>query len=244
MRNCWIIIAGVCLIVADAARAEPGLADKVEGARINEGVSEVELRHGRITGGERDGADASVLELSHGFSDNFYGEFAFEFASQPNGSRRLEGIGIEGVVELGHNDALNLDFALYGEYVAVRSGADEIEAKLLIQHSKGPFDARLNLIAEREFEHGEPVELAYAVSTDWQVVDGLRVGAAAFGELGTTRRFLSRGEHFAGPVIKTEIEGLGSGDLEIEAGYHFALGSSREGADGQMRLVLEYEFRF
>lgn len=241
----WIVAATAgCLVVASAARAEPGLADRVEGARIAKGVSEIEFRHGRMTGDARDGVDASVLELSHGFTDRLYGEIAFDFVREPGEGRRLEAVGIEAVVELGHSDALNLDVALYGEYVLVRGGADEIEAKLIVQHSAGPFDTRLNLIAERELERGEPVELAYAVSADWEVLDGLRLGAATFGDLGTTRRFLPRAEHFAGPVIKTEIEGLGSGDLEIEAGYHFALGSARRGADGQMRFVIEYEFRF
>lgn len=220
------------------------MGGKVEGARISEGVTEIEIRHGRMIGDERDGEDASVAELSHAFSRNFYGELAFEFSSEPGERRRLEAIGVEGVVALGHNDALDLDFALYGEYVFARGEADEIEAKLILQHSAGPFDARLNLIAERELEDGEPVELGYAVSADWEVADDLRLGGAAFGELGTTRRFLPSAGHFMGPVIKTEIEGLGKGEMEVEAGYHFALGSARDHADGQIRLVIEYEFRF
>ena len=141
--------------------------------------------------------------------------------------------------------SLGLDVALYGEYEAVRHGADEIEAKLLLQHTKGPFDTRLNLKFGKELEKGQPIELGYAVSADWAAFGEFRLGAEAFGNLGTTKDFLPRDEHFAGPMVRTEIEHLpGKGELEIEAGYLFALGKSRDETNGQLRLVLEYEFHF
>ena len=97
----------------------------------------------------------------------------------------------------------------------------------------------------RASRKGAPVELGYAASADWAAFGEFRLGAEAFGNLGTTRDFLPRDEHFAGPMIRTEIEHLpGNGELEIETGYLFALGKSRDETDGQFRLVLEYEFHF
>ena len=86
---------------------------------------------------------------------------------------------------------------------------------------------------------------AEAASADWVAFGDIRVGAEAFGELGTSRNFLARADHFAGPLLKTEIEHLpGQGELEIEAAYVFAIGAARDRASGQARLLLEYEFRF
>ena len=223
----------------------PGVGEKVYGATVEKGVSEVEFRYGRLTGGEADGEDGAVIELSHGFSDRFYGGALFEFEREPGQERRLEAVGAEGIFALGHVKAIDTDVALYGEYEAVRGGADKVETKLLLQHRRGPFDGRLNLIAEKSLKSGEPVEFGYAASADWKLVDDFRGGIEAFGELGSTHKLLPRAEHFMGPMVKTEIEHLpGRGELEIEAGYLFALGASRDETHGQARLLLEYEFHF
>ena len=233
------------VLVPGVAHAEAGLGDKVYGATVEGGVSEVEARYGRLVGDEADGEDAAVFEFSHGFSDRFYGAVLFEFEREPGEKRELEAIGFEGIAALGHVDAIDMDVAVYGEYEAVRGGADAVETKLLLQHKRGTFDGRLNLIAEKELESGEPLEFGYAASADWAAIGEFRLGAEAFGGLGTSRDFLSRSGHFAGPTVKTEIEGLpGHGELEIEAAYLFALGEARHEADGQARLLLEYEFRF
>jgi hypothetical protein len=237
--------AALCAALATPAAAAPGLGGKVYGARIEKGVTEVEMRYGRLSGDAADGEDAAVLELSHGFTDNFLAGVLVETEREPHESRKVEAYSIETIGHIGRVDSLGLDIALYGEYEAVRHGADEIEAKLLLQHTKGPFDARLNLKFGKELEKGEPVELGYAVSADWAAFGEFRFGAEAFGNLGTTKDFLPRDEHFAGPMVRTELEHLpGNGELEIEAGYLFALGKSRDETNGQLRLVLEYEFHF
>ena len=239
-------VAAVALALGSApAFAAPGVGEKVYGATVERGVSEVEARYGRLVGDEADGEDGTVFELSHGFSDRFYGGLLFEFEREAGERRRLEAVGVEGIVALGHIGAIDSDVAVYGEYEGVRDAPDKLETKLLLQHRRGPFDGRLNLIAEKQLTSGEPVGLGYAASADWKLIGELRGGIEAFGELGSTRHLLPRAEHFAGPMLKAELERLpGRGELGIEAGYLFALGAARDETDGQARLLLEYEFHF
>ena len=239
-------VAAVALALGSApAFAAPGVGEKVYGATVERGVSEVEARYGRLVGDGADGEDGTVFELSHGFSDRFYGGLLFEFEREAGERRRLEAVGVEGIVALGHIDAIDSDVGVYGEYEGVRDAPDKLETKLLLQHRKGPFDGRLNLIAEKQLTSGEPVGLGYAASADWKLIGELRGGVEAFGALGSTRHLLPRAEHFAGPMLKAELERLpGRGELGIEAGYLFALGAARDETDGQARLLLEYEFHF
>jgi len=235
----------ICSFCAVAAQAAPGSGDKVYGARIEPDVTEVEFRYGRLTDGPADTEDNAVIELSHNFGDRFTLGVLLETEREPGQSRKVESFALEGITKLGHIDALDLDAALYLEFEAVKNGADVVEGKLLFQHSRGPFDARFNFKLEHELESGAPVEFGYALSADWAAFGEFRLGAQAFGNLGSTHDFLPRDEHYLGPVIKTEIEHLpGRGELGIEAGYLFALGKSRDETDGQFRLVLEYEFHF
>ena len=234
-----ITVSGVAaLLLATPAAAEPGLGEKVYGAVLEPGVTELEARYGRLTGRSGDGADALTLEVAHHFNNRFYGAVLLETAREPHSSREVEAVAVEGIVYLGRIEQLGVDAAFYGEYGVERHGADTAETKLLLQHRSGAFDGRLNLIAEKPLRSGEHVEFGYAASADWALAGDLRAGAAAFGEFNSA-------EHFAGPILKTELEHLPAhGELGIEAGYLFALGDARDEANGQLRLLLEYEFRF
>ena len=244
MQKFTVLGALAALALSQPAVAAPGVGEKVYGATVEGGVTEVEARYGRLVGGEESGEDGLVLELAHGFSDHFYGAVLAEFEREPQGKRELEAFALEAVVPIGRIDSLGLDVGLYGEYEAVREGSDAVETKLLLQHRQGPFDGRLNMVAEKALHGGEPVEFGYAASADWEAFGEIRLGAAAFGELGTGQGLTTHGEHFAGPIVKAEIEHLGPGELEIETGYLFALGEARHETDGQLRLNLEYELRF
>ncbi|TXC69025.1 hypothetical protein FSZ31_08790 [Sphingorhabdus soli] len=237
-----IAALAIAALSSTAAHAAPGVGEKVYGATVKADVAEIEARYGRIDGGTDDGADALVLEAAYGFSPRFYGAVLVELEKQPGLDREVEAIGFEGIYTLGR--VAGLDAAIYGEYEIGLEGPDKVETKLLLQKKAGAFDARLNLIAEKHLTGGEPVEFGYAASVDAAVLGEIRLGAAAFGELGSTRDFLPRKEHFIGPVAKAEIAHLGNGELEIEAGYLFALGEAKDNSDGQWRLLVEYEFTF
>lgn len=227
------LLAG--LVVAAPANAAPGLGDKVYGATVEPGVTEIEARYGRLMGDEADGEDVLKLEVAHGFSRRFYGALVGEFEREAHEDRKLEALSVEGIYALGQVGGI--DTALYGEYEIGLHGPDKIETKLLLQKRAGEVDGRLNLIAEKPL-NGEPIELGYAASADVKAAGEFRLGLAAFGDV-------THGEHFAGPILKTEIEHLpGRGELEIETGYLFALGEARHETDGQFRLLLEYEAHF
>lgn len=245
MKLFSIAAAAALALSSSAAVAAPGLDEKVYGATVEKGVSEVELRYGRLAGGAAGGEDATVVELSHGFSDRFYAGVLLGFGRESGSSRQLQAVGAEGIVTLGHINAIDADVGIYGEYGAELHGADHVETKLLLQHRRGTFDGRLNLIAEKQLEGGSPVEFGYGASADWKLIGELRGGVEAFGELGSTRRIFPRAEHFVGPILKTELEHLpGRSELGIEAGYLFAVGAARDETKGQARLLLEYEYHF
>jgi hypothetical protein len=236
----FIVAATVALAWAGPALAAPGLGSEIYGASVDAGELEFESRYDRLTGGPDDGEDVIKLEAAYGVTGSLRIGVQGEFEKEAGGSRKAEEFAIEAIYELGKVGPL--DVAVYGEFaIGLNGHADVAETKLLLQHRSGPWDLRLNLIAEKELEHGQKVELGYAASADVAAIGELRLGVQAFGELGTFDRLLPRAEHFAGPVAKFEIEGLGP-EIELEAGYLFALGKARDDADGQLRIGLEFEF--
>lgn len=80
-----------------AAHAEPGLAEKVYDPYVRNGVTEVELRAGRLNGGELDGEGGAVVELEHGFSDRFSLAVLAEFEREAGEKSRLDAVAVEGV---------------------------------------------------------------------------------------------------------------------------------------------------
>lgn len=199
-------------------------------------------RYGRLAGGGADGEDAFVIEAAHGFSSQFYGAVLAHFEREHAGRRRLEGLAVESFFALGRIKSLDLETAVYVEAEHGIHGHDKLETKLLLEHHKGHFDTRLNLIAEKALRSGDPIELGYAASADYELADDISVGAEAFGDLGTPRKFLINTAHYVGPSLKLDLDHVGRGELELRAGYLFAIGHSRDEANGQMRFGVEYEF--
>lgn len=229
----------VCGFTAPPAMAAPGLGGEVYGATTEKGEVEAEARYGRLDDGPDAGEDTLNLELAWSPSDRLRLGTQLELEREPGDSRKAEALGFEAIYTLGRVGGI--DVAVYGEYEVVFDGTDAVETKLLLQRKAGPFDARLNFIAEKPLENGAKVELGYAASADVAVAGEIRAGVAAFGNLGTFDDFLPYEEHFVGPVVKAEVEGLGP-EIGIEAGYLFALGKARDDANGQFRLMVEMEF--
>lgn len=236
-RRLACAIASVLTSIAVPAWAEP--SGEISSPIVVKGETEFEAIYGRLSGGPDSGEDILRLEASHSVSDRLRLAIRTEIERPRGGPRDLEAVSFEAIYDLGRVGGI--DVGLYGEYENVLHGRDQLEAKLLLERRAGPFDAKLNLIAAKPLMAGDPLEFGYAASADVEAISELRLGVAAFGGLGSTDRFLNRADHYVGPVVKTEIEGLGP-ELEIEAGYLFALGKARDDSDGQFRLVVEMEF--
>ena len=235
------------LVWSGAAWAAPGLDSKVYGTRIEAGVSELETRYARLNGKDENGTSALVVEVSHGFSDRFYGAVLTTFDHAPDSPTQVGGIALEGIYRVGTLPLIGVDVAVYGEYAAAfHNEPHNLEFKLLLEKSFGRLNARLNLVAERLVRSAAPVAFSYAASVDYAVIgDDIRVGVQAFGDLGDSYNFAGRQEQYIGPVAKFEIEHmLLGGELEIETGYLFAAGRARDNARGQARLLLGWEFHF
>ena len=238
IRSFALCAAAVLALFSTPASALPGLGEEVYGATVEPHETEFETRYGRLGGRTADGEEALVLEASHGFSKRFRAALLTEVGREPGGRRRVSAFAVEAIHTLGRIGGV--DTALYGEYEAARHGPDKIETKLLLEKPAGKVDARLNVIAERKMVRGAPVTLGYAASADVALIGEFRLGAAAFGDLGGGEG----GHHFAGPIAKTEVPHLGPGELELETGYLFAIGSARDEARGQFRLLAAYAFPF
>lgn len=251
MRMLWRLAAAALALAAPGlARAEPGLANKVYSPYVVKGMTEVELRGGRLTGGPLDGKQAAIVELERGFSDRLSLAVLGEFEQHAGGSRKLDAVAVEGVVYLGQIPKLGVDVGLYAEYEQrLHNESGVAEAKLLLARRAGAFQGLLNLIVEQPLTNkpGEgATEFAYAAEATWRAAYRLRLGAQAFGDLGTSHRIGGNLPHYLGPVVQWETrpEWLNGGELEFEAAYLLPAGSARHDADGQVRLMLEYERRF
>lgn len=231
------------------AWAAPGLANKVYEPYVKNGVTEVELRSGRLTGGGASGESATVLELSHGFSDRLSLGVLAEFEDQPGVAARTDAVGLEAVAYLGQIPKLGVDVGAYLEYEQrLHNESGLLEAKLLFAKQADPVQGLFNLILEQPLtdRDGEGLmEVEYAAQATVDAGHKLKLGAQAFGDIGTTGAFGGRQEHYAGPIAKWETyPSWLPGELELEAAYLFPLGSARDETDGQVRFVIEYEHRF
>ncbi|MDE2436952.1 MAG: hypothetical protein KGM49_11890 [Sphingomonadales bacterium] len=227
------------LALPQSALAAPGMGDEVYGAEIETGKVELESRYGALAGGPADGEDALKLEAAYSVNDRLRVAALGEFEHTPGSARKATAMGIEAIYRLGKVGDVSV--ALYGEYEVAFDGADKVETKLILQRRKGPLDLRFNLIAEKPLDSHAPVELGYAASADYRVIGDVSLGARAFGELGTFNRAFPYAEHYVGPVAKVEFEPFGQ-EIELEAGYLFAVGKARQDTKGQVRVMLGVEF--
>jgi hypothetical protein len=238
------------MLAAGAAAAEPGLANKVYAPYVRNGLTEVEVRGGRFTGGPASGESALVIEIERGLSDRISLAVLAEFEDHAGEARKLDAVAVEGVVYVGQIPGIGVDVGGYLEYEQrIHNESGVLEGKLLLAKRVGAFEGLVNIIAEQPLtdRDGEgATEFGYAAQATVRAARGLKLGAQAFGDLGTNRAFGGRQPHFIGPVANWEIRPtwLKGGELEFEAAYLVAAGSARDDTDGQVRLMVELERRF
>ncbi len=246
-RGVFFAAAMAAAAYAGSAAAAPGLSTKVYEPYVKNGVTEVELRAGALTGGPADGEGKAIFEVSHGFSDRVSLGLEAHMEKAAGGSAKLEALSLAAVVYLGQIPGTGVDVAGYVEYEQpLHGGASVAEGKLLFARQFGPIKTTANLIAERPISlNGRETEFEYGLQATAEAARGLNLGVQALGDLGTTHRFGGRQEHYLGPLAQFEMrpKGLG-GEIELEAAYLFAAGSAKDETGGQFRFVIEFEKRF
>lgn len=245
MRGMGIFLAVLTLGLPTVATAEPGLAGTVYSPRSEKGVSEFEVRSGRLVGGPADGRGATVIEYERGVSDALRVS-AFAEVEHEAGRSKVEALGLEGVFTLGQVPGLGIDL---GGYLALEQSLQGdggvVEAKALFAKRAGPFEGRLNLIAETSVSRATDFEFGYAAQATVEVVDDVELGLQAFGDLGDSHGLGGRRRGYLGPILQIEAgsRALG-GELEFQVGYLFPVGTARADTDGQFRLGVELERKF
>jgi hypothetical protein len=233
-----------------SAQAEPGLADKVYSPYVKNGVDELELRGGRLNGGALAGEAGEVIELERGVSDRLSLAVVAEFERHAGERQKLDSVGLEGVAYLGQVPRLGVDVGGYLEYAQrVHNESGVLEAKLLLAKRTGPAELLVNLIATKALtdrRDEDETEFGYAAQATVEVGRGGRLGAQAFGDVGTQRALGGRRAHYLGPLASWELRPawLKRGELELEAAYLIPAGAARDQADSRLRLMLEFEKRF
>lgn len=235
-------------MAATTAHADPRLDEKVYTPYVQNGVAELEIRSGRQNGGATGGNMTTFLEGEYGLNDRVSLALVGAIERSPGEGSRFTSVGLEAVAYLGQIPRLGVDTGGYLEYKAGLNGeADVLEAKLLFAKVEGRFQGLLNLIAERPSgPSGEAfATYGYAVSATWQTVGVLRLGAEAFGDLGTDHGLKGHRGAYVGPQLLWEGRPGGSPvEIGIDAGWLFPVGAARKEADSQLRVGLELERRF
>ncbi len=247
-----VVMAAAALWAGLAAAAhadEPGLANKVYDPYVRNGLTEVELRAGRLNGGELARGGGAVVEVEHGFSDRLSLAVVAEFERAPDTPSRLDSVGLESVLYLGQVPGLGVDVGAYLEYAQrIHAESGIAEGKLLLARQFGPVRTLLNLIADRPLTRkpGEDVtEFGYAAQGTVETLPHLQVGLQAFGDLGSDRSFLGRQANYLGPVANWEVRPRGlPGEIELEGAFLLPVGEASRQTDSQLRLMVEYERAF
>ena len=243
-------LGATVLAWAGSAWAEPGLANKVYSPYVKKGVTEVEVRAGRLTGGDLNGEQAAVVELERGVTDRVSLAVLAELEQHAGEARKVDALAVEGVAYLGQVPGLGVDVGGYLEYEQrIHNESGVLEAKLLLAKQAGAFEGLVNLIAGRALtdKAGEDdTEFSYAAQGTWRAGGAARLGVQAFGDLGTDHGLGGRHGHYLGPMVQWELHPawLKGGELELEAAYLAPLGAARDETDGQVRFVVEVERRF
>jgi hypothetical protein len=247
----FLLTVAVMALAAPAA-ADPRLDEVVYSPYVENHVFEVETRLGQEFGpGDLQGARTLVVEGEYGLNDRVSLALVGHVEREPGVPDRLTSLGVEGIVYVGQVPKVGIDVGGYLEYGKGLAGeSDAVEAKLLLAKTSGRFQGLFNLIAEEPIGAPKGEDFAsygYAASATWRTVGNLRLGAQAFGDLGTDHGFLSGPQGaYLGPQLKWEGRPAASVPVEfgIDAGWLWPIGPAGREAQSQLKVNFEVEKRF
>jgi high-affinity iron transporter len=222
---------------------------KVYSPHVEKGEWELEAR-GSYDFDDRESKGAAQKQkvaIGYGVTDQWFTEVYGKWEKDPDSGHGLEFTATqwENRFQISEPGAWFLDTGIYMEYEFASGDdhADKIEGKILLEKELGRFDHIVNLILEKEVNgpgrEGD-LEGGIAWSGRYRWKQYLEPGVewhSEFGELDDTGAFDDQ-KHQVGPVFYGKI-----GDhVKYDIGYLF--GISDAAPDGQLKWILEYEWRF
>ena len=239
-----ILLAAAAGFASTTARADPRLDEKVYTPYIERGVGELEVRPAVLAGGDV----TTVIETEYGVNDRLSLALVGGIQRAPDQHARFTGIGLEGVIYIGQIPKLGVDTGVYLEYTHGLNGeADVAEAKLLFAKTEGRFQGLLNVILERPLAPKDEAfgSYGYAASATWRTIGALRLGAQAFGNLGTDHQFPEKMGAYLGPQLLWEGRPFQAPfEIAVDAGWLFPINAYTAEANSQFRVGFELERRF
>jgi hypothetical protein len=246
--TCYLSPLAISLLVATSARADPRLDEKVYSPYIQNGVAELETRTAQQIGGASAGDMTTVVEGEYGVNDRLSLAVVGTLERSRADGSHFTGVGIEAVYYLGQIPKLGIDTGAYLEYKHGLNGDPEVlEGKLLLAKNVDRFQGLVNLIVERPLgsKDEDIASYGYAASATWRTAGTLRIGAEAFGNLGTDHDFPGRQGGYVGPQVLWEARPKGLPfEIDFDAGWLFPFGTEHGEARSQLRFGIELEKRF
>ncbi len=236
------------LLIAVSCGAEA--TQKVYSPNVEQGEVELEAR-GHLdfdSNDKRDGAHQEIYEVGYGVTDWWLTSVVLEYGKEPHGSTEHTATAWENIFQLTEQGKYWIDAGLYVEYEssAAHGEPDQLEVKLLLEKTLGPWVHTANLIFDHDIGHGGSgdVRTGYAWRTKYLLSPQFEPGVELYGDLGALDDLQLNNRHFhqAGPVVSGKFALGGHSALSYEVGYLFGLTDTTP--DGSLKGVLEYETRF
>lgn len=214
---------------------------------VEEGEIAIEFRghHDFDSADDKDGGEQHKLELEYAPTAWWLTEVLGEWEKEPNEDLEATEVAWENIFQLTEQGKYWADFGLLAEYAhSLEDGAkDAIELGVLAEKQFSRSVATVNLLAEREFEHGADAEVEYAMRWRYRLNQAFEPGLELYGEFGDWGHFgrLKDHQHELGPAALGKIH---SANGRSAFAYQTALlfGLTHDAPDTTLRLQLEYEF--
>lgn len=240
------------LLIGFTATSLPALdahaTKKVYSPYVEEGELELELKSSLDFDDDDgiDGAQKHKAGIGYGMTDHWFSEIygELERGGAPGSDYTFSALEWENRFQVFEPGEHWLDLGLYAAYeIALEEDhADKAEAKLLLAKNTAQFTHYANIILEKEVgahsEEGTELGLAWSSRYRWR--PELEPGVEVHSNFGPLSENLSYDEqrHQVGPALYGTLPG----GVGYDVGYLFGVSSAAP--DGEMKWILEYEWRF
>ncbi len=210
--------------------------NKVYSPIVHQGELELEARgsYDFDKDDEKDGAQKQRVAIGYGVTDRWFTEFYGNYEKEAGKDFEFESVEWENILLLFEQGKYPWDSGLYFayEFADDSDAADEIEGKLLLEKESGRLVHTANLVLKKEVgseaEKGIDGGLAWGTRLRWQ--KALEPGVELY--------WFDQGDSRLGPALSGQL-----GDhVKYNVGYLFGLSDAP--ADGRLKWMLEFEWRF